>query len=304
MNQGHQQLADASHRLLPHCRRHLLWLLLVLVPPLAGAQQEMEMMTLRHRTLDQVLPALQPLVEAGGTLSGMGDQLIVRASRRNRDQIRQALAAIDTPARQLLIRVSQGRQAESSAQGAAIAGRVVVDRYGQVVQPPVGVGAGGTRVEIRRGASVLSGQAGESHSSSNSGSTQMVQVIEGGQALIHVGQSLPVPLRQIVLGPHAAVRNETVVYRDLGQGFYAQPRLAGDRVTLEISPYADLPAQRGYGSSTTQRLSTTVSGRLGEWIELGGSSQQADFGRGGNLHGAGGQASERRSIWLQVEELP
>jgi len=71
-----------------------------------------------------------------------------------------------------------------------------------------------------------------------------------------------------------------------------------------ISPYVDLPVQRGYGGSHSQRLSTTVSGRLGEWIELGGSSQQDDFERSGSLHGAGGQTSERRSIWLQVEELP
>ncbi|QKS28485.1 hypothetical protein [Accumulibacter sp.] len=118
MNPGRRLPADAGHRLLSHCHGHLLWLLLVLLPVLAGAQQEMEMMTLRHRTLDQVLPALQPLVESGGTLS------------------------------------------------------------------------------------------------------------------------------------------------------------------------------------------TTISGRLGEWLELGSSSQQAGFERGGNLHGSGGQASERRSIWLQVEELP
>jgi len=94
--------------------------------------------------------------------------------------------------------VNQGRrQPESSAQGTVIEGRVVVNRNGQIVQPPVGVGTDGTRVEIRRGASVVSGQAGESRSSSNSGSTQ--------------------------------------------------------------------------------RLSTTIAGRLGEWLELGSSSQQADF---------------------------
>jgi len=285
------------------CWRWLLWLLFLL-PALAGAQQELEIISLRHRPLDQVLPALRPLLEAGGTLSGMGDQLFLRASRANREQIRQALAAIDTPARRLLIRVSQNRQAVSREQGAGLSGQVVLDRHGRVVQPAAGSGSGATRIEIRRGDSVIVGEAGDWRGSGSSGSTQAVQVIDGGRAFIHVGQSLPVPLRQLVVGPRGAVLSETVVYRDLGQGFYAQPRLVGERVTLEISPQADLPAQRGYGSSDTQRLSTTVSGRLGEWIELGGSSQQADFTRQGNLHGSAGQASERRSVWLQVEELP
>jgi hypothetical protein len=284
------------------CWRPLLWLF-VLLPALAGAQQELEIISLRHRPMDQVLPALQPLLEAGGTLSGMGDQLFLRASRANREQIRQALAAIDTPARRLLIRVSQNRQVVSREQGAGLSGQAVLGRHGRVVQPAASSGGDATRIEIRRGDSVIVGEAGDWRGSGSSGSTQTVQVIDGGRALIHVGQSLPVPMRQLVVGPHGAVLSETVVYRDLGQGFYARPWLVGDRVTLEISPQADLPARRGYGSSDTQRLTTTVSGRLGEWIELGGSSQQADFARQGTLHGAVGQASERGSVWLQVEEL-
>jgi len=282
------------------CWRQLLWLL-VLLPALAGAQQELEIISLRHRPLEQVLPALQPLLEAGGTLSGMGDQLFLRASRANREQIRQALAAIDVPARRLLIRVSQDRQAVSREQGGGISGQVVFDRHGRIVQPAAG--NGGTRIEVRRGDSVIVGEAGDWRGSGSSGSTQAVQVIDGGRALIHVGQSLPVPLPHAGCGRHGAVLSETVVYRDLGQGFYAQPRLVGERVTLEISPQSDLPAWRGHGGSDAQRLTTTVSGRLGEWIELGGSGQQADFSRQGTLHGAVGQMSERRSIWLPGEEL-
>jgi type II secretory pathway component GspD/PulD (secretin) len=244
----------------------LRWLTLCLfavLPALAGAQQELEIITLRHRPLEQVLPALQPLLEAGGTLSGMNDQLILRASRRNREQIRQALAAIDTPRRRLLIRVSQNRQAASvTAQGYAGRGTQAI------------------------------------------GSTQTVQVVEGGRALILVGQSLPVPLRQSVFGPGGVTVSETIVFRDLGQGFYAAPQLAGDRVTVDISPQFDSPATAGYGSSDTQRLSTTVSGRIGEWLELGGSSQHSDLGQSGSVYRGSRRSGDQRSVWLQVEELP
>ncbi|WP_291854326.1 secretin N-terminal domain-containing protein [Accumulibacter sp.] len=283
-------------------RRYLPVLWFALLPVQANGQQEMEIIPLRHRTLDQVLPALQPLLEPGGALSGMNDQVIVRASRRNREQIRQTLAAIDTPARRLLIRVSQNRQAETRQQGAEVAGRVVVDPFGRLVQPPAGMVPGGTKIEIRRGASSVGAQGQDWRGTQAVGSTQTVQVVEGGRALIQVGQSLPLPLRQVAVGPRGAVMSETVVYRDLGQGFYAAPRLAGDRVTLEISPQFDSPGS--YGSIDTQRLSTTVSGRLGEWIELGGSSQQTDLAGGGSLHAGSSQRSDRRNVWLLVEELP
>lgn len=281
----------------------LLTLLFACLPASALAQQEMEIIALKHRTLDQVLPALQPLLEAGGSLSGMNDQLILRASRRNREQIKQALAAIDTPARRLLIRVSQNRDAQSRQQGSEVAGQIVIDQWGRITQPSSGT-QGNTRIEVRRGASSITAQAHDRQGTESSGSTQMVQVVEGGRALIHVGQSLPIPLRQMAFGPRGAVVSEGIVYRDLGQGFYAAPRVIGDRVTLEISPQFDSPGKQGYGSIETQRLSTTVSGRLGEWLELGGSSQQTNFGERGNLHSGSSQASDRRSVWLQVEELP
>jgi type II secretory pathway component GspD/PulD (secretin) len=118
-----------------------------------------------------------------------------------------------------------------------------------------------------------------------------------------VGQSLPLPLRQVVLGPNGAVVTDSTVYRDIGQGFYAAPRLAGDRITLEISPQFDTPGNQGYGSVNTQRISTTVSGRLGEWIELGGSGQQTGGRERGNLSVGTSEVRDNRSVWLLVEEL-
>jgi hypothetical protein len=49
----------------------------------AAGQNMLEIIPLRYRTVDQVLPALRPLLEPGGTLTGQGNQLIVRASPDN-----------------------------------------------------------------------------------------------------------------------------------------------------------------------------------------------------------------------------
>jgi hypothetical protein len=50
-------------------------------------------------------------------------------------------------------------------------------------------------------------------------------------------------------------------------------------------------------------VSTTVSGRLGEWIELGGSGQQAGGTQRGNLSVGTSEVRDNRSVWLMVEEV-
>lgn len=281
----------------------LLLLLVVGLPAPALAQQEMEIIALRHRTLAQVLPTLQPLLEPGGTLSGMNDQLILRASPRNRQQIRQALAAIDTPPRRLLIRVSQNREAEGGKEGGAVIASGDVGEPRRVGQPPGGMQES-ARIEVRRGDASISAQSWDTHRTQASASTQTVQVVDGGRALIEVGRSLPIPLRQVTMGPRGAAVSESIVYRDLGQGFYAVPRVVGDSVTVDISPRFDALGESAYGSVSTQRLTSTVSGRLGEWLELGGSSQQVVTAGGAQGRSGSSQSLDQRSVWLRVEELP
>lgn len=286
--------------------RRLLMFFCLCLPTLVPAQQEMEIIPLRYRTVEQVIPALQPFVEPGGALSGMNNQLILRGSARNREQVRQALAAIDTPQRRLMIRVSQNRDVESRQQGGEVSGNVGLGNNVRIIQPSGGVVQGSSRIEMRRGDSTVTTRVYDTRSSGDARTSQTVQVVEGGRAFIQVGQSLPMPLRQVMLGPNGAVVTEGMVYRDIGQGFYAVPQLAGDRVTLEISPQFDTPGNQGYGganSVNTQRVSTTVSGRLGEWIELGGSGQQASGRERGNLGGGASELRDSRSVWLLVEEL-
>lgn len=282
--------------------KRFLAVLALLLPLLAVAQQEMEIVPLRHRPVEQVLPILRPLLEPGGVLSGMNDRLILRASRKNREEIKQALAALDTPARSLVVRVTQSREVAMRQRGDEVYGSVGGDDV-RIVQRPSGGVDGGGRVEIRRNGNVVGGQIVDTRSARTAGSTQTVQVLEGGRAFINVGQSVPLPMRQVVVGPGGAIVTDSVVYRDVGQGFYAEPRVSGDRVTLEVSPQFDTPGNSGYGSVNTQRLSTTVSGRLGEWIALGGSGQQSSGEERGNLSLGTSDLRDDRGIWLMVEEV-
>jgi type II secretory pathway component GspD/PulD (secretin) len=248
----------------------------------AFAQQSVEIIELHGKSAEEVIPVLRPLLEPGGTISGMNNQLFLRASPRNRADIKRALEALDKPARQLVIQVSTQRQADDSSRGGSVDGQVVI----------------GTRSRVNADARVW-----DTRSARSDRSGQMIRVLEGNAAFIQIGDTLPIPMRQVVVGPGGAIVNETVVYQDIGRGFYALPRVNGQRVTLDISQHADGVGQYGPGSVHTQRLSTTVSGYLGEWIELGGSGQQGSNRQSGTTGLSTGEIRERRSVWLKVEEV-
>ena len=261
---------------------HLLLCLALLFAGPVAAQQELEIIPLRSQTVDRVLPTLLPLVEPGGTLIGANDQLFLRASARNREEIKRVLATIDRPSRRLIIRVSQNRDSAGGSRGGEVSGRVVIGDSSR------------SRVDAR----LWDNQGTRSETAG-----QMVQTVDGGQAFIQVGRTLPIPMRQATIGPGGALISETVVLHDIGRGFFATPRVNGERVTIDISQQADSIGGAGRGSISTQQLSTTVSGRLGEWIEIGGSSRQVSGNQGGSLGISASSGQDARSIWLKVEEV-
>jgi hypothetical protein len=181
----------------------------------AAAQHALEIIPLRHRTVDQVLPALRVLLEPGGTLSGDRGQLIVRTSPGNLAQLKQALAAIDRPLRRLQISVRFDDAAEASSQGIEAGGRV---------------SNRGARVELQ-------GRNDRSHATERV--DQRIQVLEGGRALIMTGQSTPLP---------GAIW-------ETGSGFEAVPRLSGDTVLVDIAPQKEsLEAQQRLATTLSARL--------------------------------------------------
>ena len=107
-------------------RRHLL-LGAACALVLGGARaQSIEVIELRHRSAEDLLPLLRPFVETGGAISGQGSQLMVRASPANLGQLRELLATLDRPPRQLLITVRQDRAEERAQDNASTSGTVIV----------------------------------------------------------------------------------------------------------------------------------------------------------------------------------
>jgi type II secretory pathway component GspD/PulD (secretin) len=241
------------------------------------AQEALEIIPLRHRTVDQVLPVLRPLIEPGGTLTGQSNQLIVRASPANMAQIRSALEAIDRPARRLQISVRFDNASQASRQGIEASGRV---------------GGRDAQVDIR---------AQDTRRDAHERVDQRLQVLEGGRAFISTGQTRTLPQRQIIQTPAGAIPQQTFVVQETATGFEVVPRISGASVILEIAPQREVAGPGGTVQS--QRIATTVSARLGDWVDLGGATQSAMRDERGIGSASRSTGADSRGVWLKVEEL-
>jgi len=92
--------------------KHRLAILLLALGLLGLARaDEVEVIELKYRTAEQMIPTLSPLVEPGGGLSGRQNMLVIRSSRANIAQLKQVVATLDTmPAPDDLRAAGCGRQ--------------------------------------------------------------------------------------------------------------------------------------------------------------------------------------------------
>lgn len=252
---------------------------------------EVEVVRLNYRTAEQMIPALRPLLSPGGALTGMQSSLVIRSDRPNIETLKRVIASLDRAPRKLLISVRQDAGGTATERGVAAGATVAGDRG----RAAVGEGApAGSGVSVRIQDSTRAG---------DDRLAQQVQALEGTPAYIGIGQSVPVPTRSVTRGPGGAVVSETVVYRDVGSGFYVLPRVSGDRVTLEINPQREAPGRHGPGGVSSQRIGTTASGRLGEWFELGGIDRSTTREERGVLSRSTASRQSSSRVWVRVDEL-
>jgi len=279
--------------------------LLVFAPRASAQATVLEVFTLKYRTAEQVIPLIQPMLRAGGSISGLQNQLIVRTTAGNLEEIRRILASVDTVPRRLVITVRQDADGDSGRRAAEVSGSVRIDDHARITvpgtldsrAPHIGAGPAGDGVRAR----IIDTRQVESDRN-----LQTVQVLEGNTAFIRIGQSVPVPRREVmqtVIGGQVVSRVvDSVDYRDVGTGFYALPRVTGDRVTLDINPRHDTLNRQLPGAINTQNVATTVSGRLGEWIEIAGLAQDRSRDQSVLLGRASASGSDNRRVLIKVDE--
>ena len=121
----------------------------------------------------------------------------------------------------------------------------------------------GANVEIGKGSSHIRQRGSE-----------FVTAMDGADAFIRVGQSVPYTQQWAVFTQRYAHAGQTTEFRDITTGFAVRPRYIGDEVELEIMPR--IARLNSSGFIDFEELATTVRLAPGEWFDLGGSMQNRD----------------------------
>ena len=197
-------------------------LTLALTLPARPADLKLEVITLHYRNAEELLPVIKPFVGGDGTVTGMNNQLIIKATSQDIAAVRQLLVNIDRRPRRLMITVTHDISETTAGSQQSIAGRYAAG---------------------------------------------------------------------------------SVEYHDATTGFYVIPNLNGAVVTLLISPYMTRINPDHRGVFNVQIIETTVQGRLGEWIEIGGYFKESQREHSGVLSENLRRQGQAQTTFLKVEEL-
>ena len=196
-------------------------------PPGAASAPAQDVVTLRYRTAEDLIPLVRPLLDGGAVLTGQGSRLVLSAPEARRSALLAAIAAFDIPPRRLQISVRFDNPS-SAVNSVEVSTRA----------------RGGEPVE------------------------QRLQVIEGQRAFFYTTQAV-IPKQLLVSAPGVLLVQNPQAPQS-GGGMEILPRIAGDRVTLEFYLQQNTTSGTVNRTVQAQRVGTTLSAKLGEWVEAGG----------------------------------
>jgi len=279
------------------------YLILALSPPVYSADLKLEIIPLQYRNVGEVIPMIKPFIGTGGTVTGMNNQLIIKATPEDITAVKQLLVTIDKKPRRLMITVTHNISETQEGSRQSIAGRYSAGNLNISAGAAAERGTGGGIGLQDEATSNIRYRLNSSRSTEQNNSDLRVQTLEGQPAFIESGSQVPLTNRTAYRTRQGVVVQDTVEYHDATTGFYVIPNLSGDVVTLSISPFMTEVSPGTRGTFNIENIETTVQGRLGEWIEIGGYQQQTHREENSLLSQQRRQQEQRHATYLKVEEL-
>ena len=262
-----------------------------------------ESIQLQNRLAEEIMPILQPMLGPEDALSGQGFQLFLRTSDDNLAQLRQMINELDRAPRLLLISVFQGEEHE--LRRFAVSGDF--DYQGNQGDIRLGRSA-----PFREGAdfnyntrnAALGVQTLSTHKRLSDTPVHQLRITEGAQGYIQTGESIPYfsggYWRQGRGNRHHGIVGG-MEYKAVMTGFYVTPRVQGELVNMTVSPYKQGRSQQQGGAIETSGASTQITGPLGQWLLIGGVTEQAQKEHHDMTKVISTRGEEDRGIWIKAE---
>lgn len=269
-------------------------IILTLVFSFSALATEMSLHTipLQHQPPENITATLKPLIPSGGYLTSHGNNIIVRTTPENLAEIELLIDELDKPLAQLMISVRRGNQYQGGDTQFKVNGKYITDNGGIVIGGNKG---NTTTTTITTRSTTGIGSANNSY---------QVRGLEGRPSYIQSGTDVPITTVQSGSYGRPYVNQE---YTSANQGFYATPRLFGERVTIAISTQhdkVDHSHRKANGTViNTESINTTVSGRLGEWIAIGGLDNNHNDKNTGLTHYRSTNSLSSKTVFLKIEKV-
>jgi len=267
----------------------LLTLLLAFPILLFAADQNIELIELKHRDVNDVIPVIKPLLGENDRVSGTGNQLILKSSAETIAQIKNILHKIDSPVRRLKITVKYASEAQQSQDTANVSGNVTLLKNNEDNKTNTQANIS-TRITTTR-------------SDEDRYSTQQIQVSEGHWADVNIGQLIPVTQSKLrVSGINTTLQTGTE-YKKTGAGFRVLPTIRNNSVILKIAPHYSKRNTIDNRKIDSLSAQTEITGQLGKWIDIGGTSTTVNHNPTEKVYSTKKQFADNRRIWVKVDMI-
>jgi hypothetical protein len=259
----------------------IICLFLFILPQVVA--EELEIFELKGKTLEEMIPMIQPFVGPEGSVTGMHNQLIVRTTSERMAEVRRILDQIDRPPRRLLIHLRETYPITASDDGVEFS----IDHEG-----------------VKIGRTEESGlRLKQYETQQRDDSVRTLQTLEGSPTLILSGVSAPFISGENYHPESYPGYRAEYRYRNIDSGFYATAHLIGDRVRIEITSHRE-NLQPDRQSVNKRESHNSVSGKLGEWIPLADLSTRRQQREAGIAMRGSTRINERERLWVKVDLLP
>lgn len=262
----------------------ILFALLLSISLSAFAQTELRVFTLQHHFAKDLYSVITPLVGEEGTVTGMNNQLIVRATPAQLLEIESVIAAMDVPRVNRKITVASNRNQQSTYNNTELSGNVNI---------------GNVTIGNRQRGQGASIDVTRQQNQSSQNSQQFIQVVDGQRAFIQVGTLVPFTQDWLLITKRYTQLTRTTDWVEVSTGFAVSPRTIGNQVEVEVTPrITNLRSQQSIDFET---LTTVVRVNLGEWINIGQTMQQRDDVSRKILGSQSGNFEDKSNLSIRVD---
>jgi len=253
---------------------------------------------LQHRPAEEVIPVIEPMLEPDDAISGQGFKIFLQSSPETLARIRGMVEVLDTPAKILQVSVFQGSDRDL--------GELGIGANVQIESGDANVDIGSDNTDDAGGSVTYSTSGGRAsvdgistQQSLRDNPIHQVRVTEGTEAYIETGERIPYFYGAAWRGRRGIAGS--IEYKDAITGFYVLPRIRGDNVILEVNPFKSSQSNTDGDNIETQSAGTTITGRIGEWLLIGGVTEQLEQTQSVTGTTVATQSRGNTSIWIKAD---